>query len=88
MKPLHEKMIRSAHDVSEGGLFVTLCESGFNRELGFSVIINNSFRKDAWLFGEAQSRVLVSVALTKVNEFENFLATFLLKKLAWLLQAK
>src|SRR5688572_5960380 len=31
----HKKMIRSAHDVSEGGLFITLCESSFNRELGF-----------------------------------------------------
>ncbi|MBL7742405.1 MAG: phosphoribosylformylglycinamidine synthase subunit PurL [Chitinophagaceae bacterium] len=64
------KLILSAHDVSEGGLFVTLCESGFNRELGFSVITNNSCRKDAWLFGEGQSRVLVSVELERVKEFE------------------
>jgi phosphoribosylformylglycinamidine synthase len=78
---IRKKMIRSAHDVSEGGLFVTLCESGFNRELGFSVIINNGFRKDAWLFGEAQSRVLVSVALTKVNEFEKFLGGFPFEKI-------
>lgn len=67
-------MIRSAHDVSEGGLFVTLCESGFNRELGFSIITSNEYRKDAWLFGEAQSRVIVSVSLDKVYEFEKFLA--------------
>jgi phosphoribosylformylglycinamidine synthase len=52
-----------------------------NRELGFSVIINNSYRKDAWLFGEAQSRVLVSVALTKVSEFERFLGTFPFEKI-------
>ena len=77
---IDKKMIRSAHDVSEGGLFVTLCESGFNRELGFSVIINNGVRKDAWLFGEAQSRVLVSVELTKVNEFERFLGDFPFEK--------
>ena len=68
-----KKMVRSAHDISEGGLFVTLCESGFNRELGFSVITNSGYRKDAWLFGEAQSRALVTVALTKVGEFEKFL---------------
>jgi phosphoribosylformylglycinamidine synthase len=76
-----KKMIRSAHDVSEGGLFVTLCESGFNRELGFSVISNNGFRKDAWLFGEAQSRVLVSVSLDKVNEFEKLLSDFPFEKI-------
>jgi phosphoribosylformylglycinamidine synthase II len=68
---ISKKLVRSAHDVSEGGLFVTLCESGFDRELGFSVITNNSCRKDAWLFGEGQSRVLVSVALEKVDVFEN-----------------
>jgi phosphoribosylformylglycinamidine synthase len=62
--------IRSAHDVSEGGLFVTLCESGFFNELGFSVLTNNSVRTDAWLFGESQSRVLVSVPLSNVAEFE------------------
>ncbi len=78
---IRKKMIRSAHDVSEGGLFVALCEGGFNRELGFSIIINNGFRKDAWLFGEAQSRVLVSVALTKVNEFEKFLGGFPFEKI-------
>jgi len=78
---ISKKMIRSAHDISEGGLFVTLCESGFNRELGFSVITNNGFRKDAWLFGEAQSRVLVSVSLDKVNEFEKLLANFPFEKI-------
>jgi phosphoribosylformylglycinamidine synthase len=78
---IRRKMIRSAHDISEGGLFVTLCESGFNRELGFSVITNNGFRKDAWLFGEAQSRALVSVALTKVNDFEKFLGDFPFEKI-------
>src|SRR4026208_1381610 len=78
---ISKKMIRSAHDVSEGGLFVTLCESGFNRELGFSVIINNSYRKDAWLYGEAQSRVVVSVELNKVTEFERFLGNFPFEKI-------
>lgn len=78
---ISKKMIRSAHDISEGGLFITLCESGFNRELGFSVITNNGFRKDAWLFGEAQSRVLVSVSLDKVNEFEKLLANFPFEKI-------
>ncbi|MBC7946954.1 MAG: phosphoribosylformylglycinamidine synthase subunit PurL [Chitinophagaceae bacterium] len=67
---ISKKLVRSAHDVSEGGLFVTLCESGFNCELGFSVITNNSYRKDGWLFGEGQSRILVSVHLAKVEDFE------------------
>ncbi len=78
---IKKEMIRSAHDVSEGGLFVTLCESAFHRELGFSIITNIEFRKDAWLFGEAQSRVLVSVSIDKVPEFEKYLADFPYEKL-------
>jgi phosphoribosylformylglycinamidine synthase II len=70
---INKKLVRSAHDVSEGGLFVTLCESAFNCELGFSVITNGSIRKDAWLFGEGQSRVAVSVPLEKTAQFEDML---------------
>jgi phosphoribosylformylglycinamidine synthase II len=70
---INKKLVRSAHDVSEGGLFVTLCESAFNCDLGFSVITNSSIRKDAWLFGEGQSRVTVSVSLEKTEQFENML---------------
>ncbi|MCW3089615.1 MAG: phosphoribosylformylglycinamidine synthase subunit [Ferruginibacter sp.] len=65
-----EQLIASAHDVSEGGVFITLAESGFNRNLGFEVASNQALRKDAWLFGEAQSRVIVSVDITHVNDFE------------------
>jgi phosphoribosylformylglycinamidine synthase subunit PurL len=57
---VRDQLIASAHDVSEGGLFVTLAESGFNRNRGFSITSNKAIRKDAWLFGEAQSRVIIS----------------------------
>lgn len=80
-KLIHEELLQSAHDVSEGGLFVTLCESGFNQELGFSVITSSTCRKDAWLFGEAQSRVLVSVAIAKATEFEQALGNFPFEKI-------
>src|SRR5580698_3543805 len=64
------RVIRSAHDVSEGGLFVTLAESAFPRELGFDVVASDlKIRKDAYWFGEAQSRVVVSVAPSRVEEF-------------------
>jgi phosphoribosylformylglycinamidine (FGAM) synthase-like enzyme len=58
---IHDRLIDSAHDISEGGLFVTLTEAGFNRNLGYSITSNKTVRKDAWLFGEAQSRVVVSM---------------------------
>ncbi|MDE1190655.1 MAG: hypothetical protein PW786_00695 [Arachidicoccus sp.] len=49
----------------------TLLEKGFNRELGFNVANNSSLRKDAYWFGEAQSRVVVSIAVDKTNDLEN-----------------
>lgn len=66
---ISKKIISSAHDISEGGLFVTLCESGFTRNLGFSINTKEGVRKDAFLFGEAQSRVAVTVAPDKVEIF-------------------
>lgn len=75
LKLISEGLIRSAHDVSEGGLFVTLCESGFHRALGFDIKSNSNLRKDAFLFGEAQSRVVVSVAADKIKAFEAALPT-------------
>jgi phosphoribosylformylglycinamidine synthase subunit PurL len=59
---IKEKVIASAHDVSEGGLFVTLLESAFTNNLGFTVAQKeDGIRSDAYWFGEAQSRVVVSV---------------------------
>lgn len=70
MKLIREKAIQSAHDCSEGGVFVTLVESCMWGNKGFQVAIDSDMRKDAWLFGEAQSRVVVSVKADKVAQFE------------------
>jgi phosphoribosylformylglycinamidine synthase II len=53
--------IRSAHDISEGGLFACLLECSMGTEHGFNVDTDPAIRKDAFLFGEAQGRVVVSV---------------------------
>ncbi|MBS1750932.1 MAG: phosphoribosylformylglycinamidine synthase subunit PurL [Bacteroidetes bacterium] len=69
-KLIGSKVIVSAHDLSEGGLFVTLCESGFNRELGFIATTSAKVRADAFWFGESQSRVAVSVSADNIAAFE------------------
>lgn len=81
MELINKELILSAHDVSEGGLFVTICEAGFNRELGFSIITNGAVRKDAFLFGEGQSRAIVTVALGDAQEFESMLKGFPYEKI-------
>ncbi|MCC6972098.1 MAG: hypothetical protein IT434_17940, partial [Phycisphaerales bacterium] len=55
-------IISSAHDCADGGLFITLLESAMHKNFGFEIATDTSIRKDAFLFGEAQSRVLVSVS--------------------------
>lgn len=72
---IKSKLILSAHDVSEGGLFVTLTESGFNRNLGYSIHSDHSIRKDACLFGEAQSRVVITVQESQVVALEEKLSS-------------
>ncbi|MDE3235008.1 MAG: phosphoribosylformylglycinamidine synthase subunit PurL [Bacteroidota bacterium] len=58
---IKEKLINSAHDLSEGGLLIALLEKGFNRDLGFEInATTDGIRNDAYWFGEAQSRVVVS----------------------------
>jgi phosphoribosylformylglycinamidine synthase II len=66
-------IIRSAHDVSEGGLFVTLTECAMASGLGFSIETDSNFRKDAYLFGESQSRVIVTVDTAHEDELVNYL---------------
>ncbi len=70
---IENRLIESAHDVSDGGLLVTLAESSFPRGLGFSVNSEASIRQDAFWFGEAQSRVVVSVDASKKAAFESAL---------------
>jgi phosphoribosylformylglycinamidine synthase subunit PurL len=71
---ISNRLIQSAHDISEGGLFITLLESAFNRNLGFEITTDSNIRKDAYLFGEAQSRVVVSVLQDKLAEIKSILS--------------
>ncbi len=59
------KWIHSAHDCSEGGLGVAAVESCITspeNTLGATLNLESTLRKDALLFGESQSRILVSFA--------------------------
>ena len=68
---IKEAKVKSAHDISEGGLIVTLLESAFYNNKGFEVASNGSgLRKDAYWLGEAQSRVVVSAEATSVAAIE------------------
>ena len=58
---IRKELIESAHDISEGGIFVALMEKAMSSDLGFDITTDSAIRRDAYLFGESQSRVIVSV---------------------------
>lgn len=66
---IRNKAIASAHDVADGGLICALLESGFVNDKGFMINKTIDVRKDAFLFGEAQGRVVVSVKEEQVDTF-------------------
>ena len=68
---IQSRKIKSAHDISEGGLMITLLESAFFNHKGFNVSSNNStLRKDAYWLGEAQSRVVISCTAEQLTQIE------------------
>jgi phosphoribosylformylglycinamidine synthase len=66
---IRQGVLQSAHDVSEGGLFVALMESSMAGNLGFDITTDAEIRTDAFLFGESQSRVVVTVAPDQEEAF-------------------
>ncbi len=66
---IEDKLINAAHDVSDGGLFVTITEMSMPRELGFDIVTDSEIREDAFLFGEGQGRVVVTVYEDAEDEF-------------------
>jgi phosphoribosylformylglycinamidine synthase len=70
LKLIQQGLIRSAHDIAEGGLFTSLLESAKQRNLGFDLQLRDDLRADAFLFGEAQSRFVVSVKAGQEAAFE------------------
>ncbi len=72
---IQHRVIESAHDVADGGLYIALLESSMPNGLGFDIETDDEIRKDAFLFGEAQSRVVVTVAPEEQERFIEFMAT-------------
>ena len=70
---IQNQMINAAHDCADGGLFITLAEMSFPRGLGFDIVTDSEVREDAFLFGEAQSRVVVTVSEEQEEAFIEFM---------------
>lgn len=66
---IQNQLINAAHDCADGGLFIALTEMGMPNELGFDIVTDSEVREDAFLFGEAASRVVVTVSEDSEDEF-------------------
>jgi len=74
VKAIIEKgLVNSTHDVSDGGLFINLLESAMPNKLGFDIKTDSKIRKDAFLFGEGQSRIVASVSAEIVDAFKELI---------------
>ena len=60
-KMIEKRFLVSAHDCSLGGIAIALAESCINSGLGAEIKLKTNIRSDCMLFGESQSRIIISV---------------------------
>ncbi len=73
------KVVRSAHDISDGGLAIALAECCFLGEkdaAGAAIELTENIRTDALLFGEAQARMIVSLDPQDLKKLEEVAAHY------------
>ena len=77
---IRKGLVSSAHDCSEGGLAVALAECCIsNKENIIGAVIDSlifDVRKDATLFGESQSRIVLSCSKKSVNKIRDIAERF------------
>ena len=69
-RAIGEGTIVSAHDCSDGGLAAALAECCILGEVGFGGEFDLTGRWDAGLFGEGQSRIVVSLSFQKLGRLQ------------------
>ena len=76
---IQKELIQSAHDCSEGGLAIAVAESCFSASedaLGATLELRSTLRGDALLFGETQSRIIVSFPEELTDQIEELALSF------------
>ena len=68
---INKKVINAAHDCADGGLFISIVEMAMSSNLGCKINSKSNIRKDSFLFGESQGRVVVTVSNEQLELFES-----------------
>ena len=67
---IREKLVKSANDISDGGLICNLLECSFVDNMGFNINTQIGIRKDSFLFGESQGRIVLSCTEDNLNQIK------------------
>ncbi|MGL1935904.1 MAG: phosphoribosylformylglycinamidine synthase subunit PurS [Fibrobacterales bacterium] len=72
---IESELVASAHDISDGGLWVTLAETAFAGRLGMDIDLTDldclgDLTSDEKLFSETQSRLVITVSAANKGAFE------------------
>ena len=76
---IQKGLIQSAHDCSEGGLAIAVAESCFSAKeeaLGATLELESTLRGDALLFGETQSRIIISFPEELTDQIEGLALSY------------
>lgn len=77
MQMIKTGVLNSAHDISDGGLMIALAESSMVSGKACSIHLpETEIRKDALLFGESQSRVIISFSPDKKEQIDQELSKY------------
>lgn len=77
LRAIGEGLLASAHDISEGGLAVALAECCITppgEPIGAVIELEAAMRADALLFGESQSRIIVSLPRKHLRRLREIVA--------------
>ena len=78
LEGIRQGVIKSAHDISDGGLAIAIaecCIAGGNN-LGANIVISRKIRDDELLFGETQSAIIVTISESDLMRIEEVSGKF------------
>lgn len=73
LSAIEKGLLKSAHDISDGGLAIALAECCMEKELGIKVQMESMLRTDVVLFSESQSRFVVSCSPEALAELQRLM---------------
>ncbi|RXT05371.1 phosphoribosylformylglycinamidine synthase subunit PurL [Ammoniphilus sp. CFH 90114] len=70
LEAIRKGLVKSAHDLAEGGLAVAVAESAISGNIGAEVDLSTDLRPDLALFSETQSRILLTATAADAEEIQ------------------